>query len=77
MGNIGSNVPHKEEDLLDLLDIIILKMMLVEKLEDFQIHNHYNKQLIKNIELSKELGEELITLIINYKVKSRITFGFY
>lgn len=49
MGNIGSAVPHKEEDLLDLLDIIILKMMLVEKLEDFQIKNHYNKQMIKNV----------------------------
>jgi hypothetical protein len=39
----------KEEDLLDLLDIIILKMMLVEKIEGFQIKNHYNKQLIKNV----------------------------
>jgi hypothetical protein len=45
----------KEEDLLDLLDIIILKMMLVEKLEDFQIKNHYNKQLIKNV-LNKALS---------------------
>jgi hypothetical protein len=49
MGHIGSDVRTKEEDLLDLLDIIILKMMLVEKLEDFQIKNHYNKQLIKNV----------------------------
>ena len=39
----------KEEDLLDLLDIIILKMMLVEKIEGFQIENHYNKQMIKNV----------------------------
>jgi hypothetical protein len=39
---------NKEKDLLDLLDIIILKMMLVEKIEDFQIENHYNKMLIKN-----------------------------
>ena len=41
--------PNKEKDLLDLLDIIILKIMLIEKIEDFQIHNHYNKMLIKNI----------------------------
>lgn len=38
----------KEKDLLDLLDIIILKMMLVEKIESFQIENHYNKMQIKN-----------------------------
>jgi hypothetical protein len=38
----------KEKDLLDLLDIIILKMMLVEKIENFQIENHYNKMQIKN-----------------------------
>lgn len=37
----------KETDLLDLLEIIILKMMLVEKLETFQIKNHYNIQKIK------------------------------
>ncbi len=37
----------KEQNLLDLLDIIILMMMLVEKLEDFQIENHYNVQQIK------------------------------
>lgn len=49
MGNIGSAVPQKEEDLLDLLDIIILKQMLVEKVEGFQIKNHYNKQMIKNV----------------------------
>lgn len=39
---------NKEKDLLDLLDIIILKMMLVEKIEGFQIENHYNKMQIKN-----------------------------
>lgn len=37
----------KEKDLLTLLDIIIQSMMLIEKLESFQIENHYNKQLIK------------------------------
>jgi hypothetical protein len=49
MGNIGSAARAKEEDLMDLLDIIILKMMLVEKIEGFQIKNHYNRQLIKNV----------------------------
>ena len=39
----------KEKDLLDLLDIIILKMMLIEKIENFQIENHYNKMQIKNV----------------------------
>ena len=38
----------KEDNLLDLLDIIILMMMLVEKIEDFQINNHYNKMQIKS-----------------------------
>ena len=42
------SVLNKEKDLLDLLDIIILKMMLVEKIETFQIENHYNKMQIKN-----------------------------
>jgi len=37
----------KEKDLLTLLDIIIQSMMLIEKLESFQIQNHYNKQLIR------------------------------
>ena len=36
-----------EKNLLDLLDIVILTQMLVEKVENFQIKNHYNKQLIK------------------------------
>ena len=39
----------KEDNLLDLLDIIILMMMLVEKIEDFQINNHYNKMQIKSV----------------------------
>lgn len=47
--NMSTKSNIKEEDLLDLLDIIILKMMLVEKIEGFQIKNHYNKQLIKNV----------------------------
>lgn len=38
---------RKEEDLLNLLDIIILLMMLTEKIEDFKIESHYNKQQIK------------------------------
>lgn len=38
----------KEKNLLDLLDIIILNMMLVEKLEDFQLTSFYNKGSIKN-----------------------------
>tara|TARA_R110000822_G_scaffold273389_1_gene395846 strand:- start:4 stop:366 length:363 start_codon:yes stop_codon:yes gene_type:complete len=37
----------KQDNLLDLLDIVILLQMLIEKVEDFQINNHYNKQLIK------------------------------
>lgn len=39
---------QKEKNLLDLLDIIILNMMLVEKLEDFQLTSFYNKGSIKN-----------------------------
>ena len=46
--NIRKNM-NNEKDLLDLLDIIILKMMLVEKIENFQIENHYNKMQIKNV----------------------------
>ena len=42
-------VKNNEKDLLDLLDIIILKMMLIEKIENFQIENHYNKMQIKNV----------------------------
>jgi len=43
----------KEDNLMDLLDIVILLMMLVEKVETFQIENHYNKQQIK--QASKKL----------------------
>ena len=42
-------VKTKEDNLLDLLDIIILMMMFVEKIEDFQINNHYNKMHIKSV----------------------------
>lgn len=49
MSASGSVAMPPEEDLLDLLDIIILKMMLVEKLEGFKLKNHYNKQLIKQV----------------------------
>jgi hypothetical protein len=42
-------IKTKEDNLLDLLDIIILMMMLVEKIEDFQINNHYNKMQIKSV----------------------------
>jgi len=38
---------NNEKNLLDLLDIVILMQMLVEKVENFQLKNHYNKQLIK------------------------------
>jgi hypothetical protein len=40
---------HKEEDLLDLLDIIILFMMITEKLEDFQIKKLYNIPQIQKV----------------------------
>lgn len=40
---------QNEKDLLDLLDIIILMFMLVEKIEGFQLENHYNKMQIKNV----------------------------
>lgn len=57
----------KEEDLLDLLDIIILKMMLVEKIEGFQIENHYNKQMIKNV-LKKALDVIVPTAERDYPI---------
>ncbi len=38
---------HDQNDLLDLLDIVILLQMMIEKMENFQIENHYNKQQIK------------------------------
>lgn len=37
----------KEDNLMDLLDIILLMLMLVERLEGFQIKNHYNTTQIK------------------------------
>ena len=40
---------QNEKDLLDLLEIIILMFMLVEKIEGFQLENHYNKMQIKNV----------------------------
>jgi len=40
-------IQEKENDLLDLLDIVIQLMMLVEKLEDFKIENHYNVSQVK------------------------------
>ena len=40
---------QKEKDILDLLEIIILMMMLVEKIEGFQLENHYNKMQIKHV----------------------------
>lgn len=57
----------KEDNLMDLLDIVILLMMLVEKVENFQIENHYNKQQIK--QASKKLLE-VITPIAerDYKI---------
>jgi len=67
MGAIGTPVKAKEEDLLDLLDIIILKMMLIEKLEDFQIKNHYNKQLIKSV-LKSALNVIVPTAERDYKL---------
>lgn len=44
---------QKEDNLMDLLDIVILLMMLVEKVETFQIENHYNKHQVK--QASKKL----------------------
>jgi hypothetical protein len=46
---------QKEKDLMDLLDIVILMQMLVEKIENFQIENHYNKMQIKSC-LKKSLS---------------------
>ena len=45
---------NNEKDLLDLLDIIIHMFMLVEKIEGFQLENHYNKMQIKSV-LNKAL----------------------
>ena len=51
--SIASNAA-KEEDLLQLLDIILQMMLLTETVEDFKIKNLYNRQLIKNV-LNKAL----------------------
>lgn len=48
-----TNKKTKQDNLLDLLDIVILLMMLTEKVETFQIENHYNRQEIK--QASKKL----------------------
>jgi hypothetical protein len=56
MGNIGNAA--KEEDLLQLLDIILQMMLLTETVEDFKIKNLYNRQLIKNV-----LNKALVVII--------------
>jgi hypothetical protein len=45
---MAGKIKSKEESLLDLLELVVLKILLVEKIEDFQLENVYNKQLIKN-----------------------------
>ena len=65
MSGAGANT--KENDLLDLFDIIILKIMLVEKIEDFQLHNHYNKQLIKQV-MKRSLDVIVPTAERDYKI---------
>lgn len=45
----------KEEDLLQMLDIVLQMMLLTETVEDFKIKNLYNRQLIKNV-LNKALA---------------------
>lgn len=67
MSASGSVVRAPEEDLLNLLDIIILKMMLVEKIEDFKIENHYNKQLIKQV-MQRSLDVIIKTAERDYKI---------
>jgi hypothetical protein len=68
-GKLSNNISQskREEDLLDLLDIIILKQMLIEKVEGFQIENHYNKQLIKNV-LKKALSVIIPTAERDYAI---------
>lgn len=62
---MGVKVKSQEESLLDLLEIVILKIILVEKIEDFQLENVYNKQLIKNT-LNKALNVILPTAERDY-----------
>ena len=45
--SINSN-EAREEDLLQLLDIVLQMMLLTETVEDFKIKNVYNRQNIKN-----------------------------
>ena len=45
--SINSN-EAREEDLLQLLDIVLQMMLLTEAVEDFKIKNVYNRQNIKN-----------------------------
>ena len=45
----------REEDLLQLLDIILQMMLLTETIEGFKIRNVYNRQIIKNV-LNKALA---------------------
>lgn len=45
----------REEDLLQLLDIILQMMLLTETIEGFKIRNVYNRQMIKNV-LNKALA---------------------
>lgn len=70
MGKEIMKMGYKEDDLLDLLDIIIQLMMLVEKIETFQIKNHYNKQIIKL------KAKQLLDVIIPYAERDYpIVFG--
>lgn len=52
--SINSN-EAREEDLLQLLDIVLQMMLLTETVEDFKIKNVYNRQMIKNV-LNKALA---------------------
>ena len=52
--SINSN-EAREEDLLQLLDIVLQMMLLTETVEDFKIRNVYNRQMIKNV-LNKALA---------------------
>lgn len=49
------NSEAREEDLLQLLDIILQMMLLTETIEGFKIRNVYNRQMIKNV-LNKALA---------------------
>ena len=62
---MSGKIKSQEESLLDLLEIVVLKILLVEKIEDFQLENVYNKQLIKNT-LNKALNVILPTAERDY-----------